>query len=160
MSTRTIIVSGTVLILLAGGVYYWRMQQYTAVVPQGGQPQLPIQSITVGSSTVSAEIASTQDERNQGLSGRLALAQGSGMLFVFAGDGNWGFWMPDMHFSIDIIWADAGGAILSIDSDVSPASYPSVYYPNGNARYVLEVPAGFAAAEHITVGSHMSIPEI
>ncbi len=115
---------------------------------------LPTSSITVGSTTILAELATTQAQREQGLSGRVSLNPGQGMLFVFATPGKWGIWMKDMRFSIDIIWADKNGKIVTIEPDVSPDTYPShSFYPTQAATYVLEVPAGYTKAKGIAVGT-------
>lgn len=109
-------------------------------------------SVLIGSTTVAVEIADTYEARMQGLSGRSALPQGSGMLFVFEREGEWGIWMKDMQFSIDIIWADTDGRVVSVAHKVSPETYPNAFYPAKPARYVLEVPAGFAASRGIVEG--------
>ena len=77
------------------------------------------------------------------------------MLFVFDRDGNYGFWMKDMKFPIDIIFADAQKKIIMIYHNVQPDSYPKVFYPNAPARYVLETPAGFADLNKINIGVQM-----
>lgn len=159
MSRNSIITLAIVILaIIAAGAYYFSMP-HGSNAPAGGQTVLPTQTITIGNTPVVAEIASTDAERKAGLSNRPSLASGNGMLFVFGKGGNWGIWMPDMKFSIDIIWTDAAGKVLAVDSTISPATYPAVFYPNSYARFVLEVPAGFAAANHIMVGGHMSLPK-
>ena len=112
--------------------------------------------VSVGSTTISVEVADTPGKRTQGLSGRSALAEGTGMLFVFPEEGDWGFWMKDMHFPIDIIWADSGGDIITIVHDVSPTTYPNAFHPEEpRAKYVLEVPAGFAKKYGIVEGTQI-----
>ena len=79
------------------------------------------------------------------------------MLFQFDADGQWGIWMKDMKFPIDILWADASGAIVYIVSDATPASYPTVFTPPLPARYVLELPAGYLAAHKLKVGDTLAL---
>ena len=98
-------------------------------------------------------VAETENEREQGLSGRAGLSEGQGMLFVFEKDDIYSFWMKDMLFSIDILWIDAEGKIVFLKKDVSPQTYPTPFTPDSPARYVLEVPAGFAMRHEITAGS-------
>src|SRR5579863_3067718 len=133
MSRKTIIILIVILAVFAAVAYSFFMQK--ATIPVGGQPPLPVQTITVGTTSITAEIASTDAERTFGLSNRASLPAGHGMLFVFDRDGNWGIWMPDMKFSIDIIWADSAGKIIALDANISPATYPTVFYPNNYARY-------------------------
>lgn len=106
----------------------------------------------MGTATIAADIADTEQLREQGLSGRTSLSEGKGMLFLFEAPGRYGFWMKDMRFSLDIIWAAPDGTIVSIDHNLSPNTYPQVFYPAAPAQYVLEVPAGFAAKHAIVPG--------
>ena len=109
-------------------------------------------TVTIGSAIISAEVADTQVQRMRGLSGREGLAPDSGMLFIFETDGKWGIWMKDMRFSLDIIWADASGNIVTIERGAALESYPKAFEPSAPARYVLEVPAGFSERHGITEG--------
>lgn len=97
-----------------------------------------------GTATV-VEVARTGEEQQKGLSGRPSLPEGKGMLFIFSHPDRYGFWMPDMHFAIDIIWIGPDWHIVDISPDVIPESYPNVFTPSIPARYVLEVPAGTAS---------------
>ena len=121
-------------------------------------PQLPshISQVSVGDTVVRVEVADTEAAREQGLSGRTSLPEGSGMLFVFDAPGTYGFWMKDMNFSLDMIFADVSGKVVTVDQNLSPESYyqnpPQTFYPSAPAKYVLEVPAGFAAAHGIAAG--------
>lgn len=148
-----------VLAAAAAGAYYWFMIRVQAI-PEGGQPPLPTQTISIGSASVVSEVVRSDEEQRVGLSGRASLQPGRGMLFVFPADGNWGIWMKEMQFSIDIIWTDAAGKVVAIHSGISPETYPAVFYPNNNTRYVLEVPAGWTAQNGIKVGSTMSLPAL
>jgi len=88
--------------------------------------------------------ARTNDEQTLGLSGRDSLALNSGMLFYFDHDDFWKFWMKDMKFSIDIIWLDKDFRVIDIKNNATPSTYPELFTSKNVARYVLEVPAGFA----------------
>jgi hypothetical protein len=116
----------------------------------------PVGYVTVGNTSISVEIARTEAAREAGLSGRTSLAPNTGMLFVFESEEVRGFWMKDMRFSLDIIWADASGTIVTILSDVTPQTYPKIFYPSAPATYVLEVPAGFAKSHGIAEGAKMT----
>ncbi len=104
---------------------------------------------------IRVEIAHTAEARAQGLSGTTALNAGEGMLFVFDSDGQHAFWMKDMLIPIDIIWADVNGSVIHIEHALSPETYPQSFMPPLPARYVLEVPAGFALEHGIGVGSKL-----
>jgi len=119
-------------------------------------PPQHISQVTIGSTTVQVEVADTDAKRELGLSYRDSLLQGHGMLFVFSSAEAYGFWMKDMSFSIDMIFADKEGKIVTIYKDASPDSYkknpPEIFYPTTPALYVLEVPAGFAREHGIAEG--------
>jgi uncharacterized membrane protein (UPF0127 family) len=110
------------------------------------------ESLSIGTATISVEIADTDALREQGLSDRTSLGANAGMLFVFQSDLIPDFWMKDMNFPLDMIWIDASGTIADITNDILPASYPSTVSPKTPIRYVLEVNAHFAQANGIVVG--------
>ena len=85
------------------------------------------------------------------------LTEGEGMLFVFETDDLHSFWMRDMLFSIDILWIAMDGTVVHIEPSVSPDSFPQTFTPPTPARYVLEVPAGFATEHGIEVGTRTEI---
>jgi uncharacterized membrane protein (UPF0127 family) len=105
------------------------------------------------------DLATSTAQREQGLGGRAGLDPMQGMLFVFAKDGTYSFWMKDMRFSIDIVWLDAAGRIVFAAEDVAPQSYPAIITPRTKARYVLEVSAGYMRAHGISVGDTVTFTE-
>ena len=116
-----------------------------------------MRTLTMGGVSVAVNVADTEVLREQGLSGRASLAEGEGMLFIFDTDGIWGIWMKDMRFFIDIVWADSSGSVITVAHNIAPETYPKVFYPSRSARYVLELPAGFAAAHGIAEGVKMMV---
>jgi len=102
-------------------------------------------------------VASTSAEQELGLGNRASLASTSGMLFVFDTPGNYGFWMKNMEFPIDIIWLDQNYKIIHIEHSLSPSTYPSVFLPGSPAKYVIEVNAGFSDANSLSVGQTLQI---
>lgn len=115
-------------------------------------------SVRIGTTTISVEIADTEELREKGLSGRPSLAESRGMLFLFATADRYAFWMPNMHFPLDIIWID-GTQIVGIDENVPPETnfeHPRMYRPPSPVNRVLEVPAGFAKSHGITIGETIS----
>ena len=71
-----------------------------------------------GKATYSVDMAVTDAERQQGLSGREFMAQDAGMLFVFEGEQPRQFWMKDMRFPLDIIWIDGQCRLVGVSADV------------------------------------------
>ena len=109
-------------------------------------------TVQLDGQTINVTIASTDAERQLGLGGRSGLAPDEGMLFVFQSDGEYGFWMKDMQFSIDMVWISADKKIVYMAQNVSPDTYPEDFVPTAPARYVLELPAGYATAHNVKVG--------
>ncbi|MEK7227287.1 MAG: DUF192 domain-containing protein [Patescibacteria group bacterium] len=115
-----------------------------------------IQTIQIGEKTIIVEIADTEVEREMGLSGRETLADGAGMLFIFGTPGKYGFWMKDMNFPIDIVWVDESFIVRGVERLVNPYTYPRVFYPPDNIKYVLEIGAGEASNLGIDIGTKVS----
>lgn len=111
-----------------------------------------ISTVSIDNHIISVNVANTQSQREQGLSGRQALGADSGMLFVFDTPGIYGFWMKDMNFPIDILWLDQDYKIVYIEKSVSPSTYPKVFYPDSLSRYVLEIPSGQSKLLNIKIG--------
>lgn len=141
------------VLALAGIGYYVFMQSDNPFT----QPPVALSSVVhVGGVDVAVGVAKTEAERVQGLSGRPPLDAGTGLLFDFEVPGTYGIWMKDMRFSIDIIWANEG-RVVTVAHKVSPETYPKAFMPTAPARYVLEVPAGFAAAHGIAEGANFVV---
>lgn len=151
------IAAGAVCIAVAASIYMG-----SRPIPVADSPvdtQISVASTTSGGSTVRlagqtvrVDVADTPASREQGLSGRMGLAPDEGMLFVFPADGVYAFWMNDMLFSIDILWLSASGTVVYMAENATPDSYPATYKPNTPARYVLELPAGWAKAHNLKIG--------
>lgn len=102
---------------------------------------------------VNVEIADSEDSRARGLMFRKELPEESGMFFIFPGDGVYSFWMKNTLIPLDIIWLDKDFKVVHIKSFVPPCesfNCPS-YNPELEARYVLEVNAGFASFYQIKI---------
>ncbi len=104
------------------------------------------------------EIADTNVKREQGLSGRTDISDEYGMLFVFPKAERYGFWMKDMHFAIDIIWVSEEGSIVGITENVSPETYPAVFYPPSPVPYVLEVRGGLSEKRGWATSTVLNLP--
>lgn len=131
---------GIVLLLVAVAVFF--------VIRPYVRPHL---TMRLGDTVFTAQVAQTPAERAKGLSGVTQLGKNDAMLFVFDGDGKPGMWMKDMKIPIDIIWLDAHKKVVSIVQNVSPDTYPQVFTPKADARYVVEVAAGTVEADAIVV---------
>lgn len=115
--------------------------------------ELNINYVKIGEQVVKVELASTVESQEKGLSGREKLEENTGMLFVFKDSGIYPFWMKDMKFNLDLIWLDEAGKIVFIKKNVSPDSFPESFSNNKNAKYVLEVLAGFSEKNNLKEGN-------
>jgi len=109
--------------------------------------------------TVEVEVADTRAERYTGLSDHESLADGSGMLFVHDGEARRTYVMRRMDFPIDMIFVDAERRITAIHHARTPGPNEAgtdLRY-SGRAKYVLEVPRGFANETGLTVGDRIEI---
>ncbi len=109
--------------------------------------------IKIAGQNIKVELATTVKEQEQGLSGRKNLAEGTGMLFIFDKSARYSFWMKDMNFSIDMIWFNSDFQVVYIKKNAQPESYPDIFTPELEAKYVLEVPAGFSEKNNLEVGN-------
>ncbi len=142
-SVKTILVTlilAMAMIMVFGLRGIWRTERVPAVITDTGV-------------SFAVTIADTDAERQQGLSNSQPLASNTGMLFVFDESDQYGFWMHEMSYPIDIVWIDENWKIVHIVPDVDPSSYPEVFMPAVSARYVLEIPAGSAREYGIKNGS-------
>lgn len=124
--------------------------------PAAGEPAAPRARVTIGVHVIDAEVADTPARKQRGLSGRAALPEGRGMLFLYGEPGLHGFWMPDMRFDIDILWI-RGGRIVHVESRVSKDEPARVYRPREPADLVLELPAGTAERRGFRVGDAVEV---
>jgi len=115
---------------------------------------LQTKTVLVKNIPILVTVADTEIKRERGLSGRNELKENEGMLFVFKSLDISGFWMKDMKFSIDIVWIREN-KIVSIEKNVSPNSFPNVFYPSEPASLVLELPSGFCDAHGVLVGDSL-----
>ncbi len=81
-----------------------------------------------------------------------------GMLFVYDEDGARTFWMPDMHFPLDMVWIRADCTVAGVTADVpnppldTPRDQLELYPSAGMVRFILELNAGQAATHGIKAG--------
>ncbi len=120
-------------------------------------PNVPL--VRIGNTVYVVDLALTPEERAQGLSGRPSLDADRAMLFVYEREGPLWFWMPDMHFPLDMVWIRADCTVAGVTADVpnpppdTPRDRLPHYDSSGPVRFVLEINAGQAKTHGITPGS-------
>ncbi|MEM2909303.1 MAG: DUF192 domain-containing protein [Candidatus Bilamarchaeaceae archaeon] len=110
--------------------------------------------------TVTVEIADNPIKRAKGLMFRQSLGEYEGMLFVFTASGRYSLWMVNTTIPLDAIFFDENRRVVDIIR-MKPCNLPPcpTYSPKKNAKYILEVNAGFAEAHGITEGCEFSYVE-
>ena len=130
--------------------------------------EFPRGMIKLDDKILEVQIAETPEQHTRGLSWSEKLPYDEGMLFVFDESGTHSMWMIGMLFNLDIIWLDENYNVVAIEKNVpscvrSPVEVVACR-ENGvsgdNAKYVLEVTAGFVDKFNITENSKMEIISI
>jgi uncharacterized membrane protein (UPF0127 family) len=152
---------GVLIVAIAGVTIFFVYNTQTPSVESAAQmaPSLADQA-EFGGVSLRIEYATTSEAREHGLGGRTEIQEDYGMLFIFPKDDTYGFWMKDMLLPIDIFWLDSEGHVVSVTQDVATSTYPSVFYPSGPARYVLETAAGFARVHNIITGTSLVLKNL
>ena len=129
--------------------------------------EFPRGTIKLDDKTLEVQIADTDSLRVRGLMFQNELPYNEGMLFVFDGSDTRPMWMLNMQFNLDVIWFDENTNVVAIEKDVPPCRTTVEVVAcreNGvsgdNAKYVLEVTAGFVDKFNITENSKMEIISI
>ena len=108
--------------------------------------------VKIGGEIIKVELALTSTEQELGLSIKDNLKNDEGMLFIFNNVGIYSFWMKDMSFPIDIIWIGEDFQIVFIKKNATEESFPEIFSPNKNSKYVLEVMSGFSEKKNLKEG--------
>ncbi|HTR18895.1 MAG TPA: DUF192 domain-containing protein [Candidatus Paceibacterota bacterium] len=151
---NALVLLAVVIIAAVGFEVWYNLPQASAPAPAA--TQRPV--VMIDGQTISVELEETPAQQELGLGGRAGLADHAGMLFIFPSNAQHMFWMKDMEFSIDMIWLSQDGTVIYIQPHVSPDTYPEAFGPDAPSRYVLEVPANFAATYGIKVGDTATLP--
>jgi uncharacterized protein len=112
---------------------------------------LPEVTLTINGHKLTAEVASDDAQRSQGLMYRRMLPENWGMLFVFPEAMQQNFWMKNTYLPLSIAFIDERGAIINID-DMKPLTtdpHPSLK----PAKYALEMNQGWFAKRGIKAGA-------
>jgi uncharacterized membrane protein (UPF0127 family) len=131
-----------------------------ALTPSMGNAATP--QICHQDNCVSVEVVSKPADLERGLMYRRGMDQARGMLFVFANDGIYRFWMKNMRFSLDMLWIASDGRVVYIAQNVPACAQDPCpnYTSDSPARYVLELNHGYSAAHHWNVDDKLDLKGI
>ena len=154
------------LVLILGAITYSISSNAREVLYDQEESPAPVivgPQVLIGDNTLSVRVATSSQAITKGLSGTLTMAENEGMIFLFKAPDIYRFWMPDMHFALDMIWIGSDNKIVDITKDAPPLkdlTKPVFFSPRSPAKYVLEVHAGWSKKHNITIGEQVELVSI
>ncbi|KLN61403.1 hypothetical protein WH96_07160 [Kiloniella spongiae] len=115
------------------------------------QDTLTIFSATGKAHKFDIEIASSNEERSQGLMYRKDMAENAGMIFIYDKPNNVMMWMKNTYIPLDMLFLNSEGKIVYIKENTTPHSTKTIS-SDQNVIGVLELNAGTAFRLGIKVG--------
>lgn len=134
----TAIVGFIILFFLIGFSQNWF--QDSSVFEKHGE--LTLKS-SFSTKTIEIEIVETEEKIRQGLMYRSKMREDRGMLFIFPDNKPRSFWMKNTILPLDIVFIGEDKTVVAIQANTTPFSKKSLPSNGKNAKYVLEVNAGF-----------------
>jgi uncharacterized membrane protein (UPF0127 family) len=114
--------------------------------------------VEIGDAKVLVELAITSEEKAKGLMHREYLDENKGMLFIFEDEKAPSFWMKNTLIPLDMVFINSGNKIADILIAEPCKKDPcKSYTPKANAKYVLEVNAGFSERHNAKIGDEVSL---
>jgi hypothetical protein len=107
---------------------------------------------------INIEIADNNYERAQGLMYRNKMKENNGMLFIMKREEPQSFWMRNTYISLDIIFLNTEMEIVHIEKYTQISSDEPIPSKK-NAKYILEVNAGFCNKYNINTGDNIKYSE-
>jgi len=136
------------LVLLIAGLYTLHGFAYA----QGqGQPKLPTVNLSIAGKTLKTELASTPNQRFNGLSFRRSLAENEAMLFVYPAEQPLVFTMRNTLLPLSIAYISEDFVINEIHQ--MPVGENLLFPSKAPAKFALEVNQGWFKRNKISVGS-------
>jgi uncharacterized membrane protein (UPF0127 family) len=153
-----------VILLLVFSYFYFKNRRLSESVSpdQTTRQNTPKSFVEINGHKFFVQLATTDAEKDRGLSYQQSLPKNQGMLFVFEDNSQPLFWMKGMNFPLDMIWISKN-KVLSIDanvpivkSDTADSDIP-LYQPPSGIDYVLEVNAGIVEKLAIKPGDSVTL---
>lgn len=112
--------------------------------------ELPIVSLSINGQKIVAEVATSPEQRANGLMHRFSLRPDHGMVFVFDRPEPQAFWMKNTFIPLSIAFIGADGRIVNIE-DMAPQD-ERLHWSKGAALHALEMRKGWFAERGIRPG--------
>ena len=116
--------------------------------------KVEILNTSLPTKVLNVEIADEKEEWTRGYSFRKGFDDFDGMFFIFPDSKKRYFHMKDVLFPLDIIFINEKGLVVNLERNL-PSCFEEdcpIYESEGNAKYVLEIPGGFAEKYGIDEG--------
>ena len=120
---------------------------FMPILAQSAMPQV---ELVINKHVLTAEVASNDADRMQGLMHRRMMPESRGMLFVFPNVAYHGMWMMNTWIPLSVAFIDEAGAIINIE-DMQPHTRDS-HSAKSPARYALEMNLGWFRKRGIKPG--------
>ncbi|KAB0331731.1 DUF192 domain-containing protein [Janthinobacterium sp. PLB04] len=119
------------------------------------QAQTKSLQLSAGMHLIQAEVAATEEQREQGLMYREKMPANAGMLFVFGNPSTQCMWMKNTPLPLSVAFIDAGGKIVNIE-DMQPHTLDSHCSTRTvPVRYALEMNLGWFKQKNIKPGMNI-----
>ncbi|WP_058048376.1 DUF192 domain-containing protein [Janthinobacterium sp. Ant5-2-1] len=116
------------------------------------QAQTRSLQLSAGMHLIQAEVAATEEQREQGLMYREKMAANAGMLFVFGNPSTQCMWMKNTPLPLSVAFIDSSGKIVNIE-DMQPHTLDShCSTKTVPVRYALEMNLGWFKQKNIKPG--------
>lgn len=116
------------------------------------QAQTRSLQLSAGMHLIQAEVAATEEQREQGLMYRDKMPANAGMLFVFGNPSTQCMWMKNTPLPLSVAFIDASGKIVNIE-DMQPHTLDShCSTKTVPVRYALEMNLGWFKQKNIKPG--------
>jgi len=111
-------------------------------------------SVEIAGKVIEVEVATTEAQRNLGLSSRARTSTKYFMLFVFDAPQQANFWMKDTNRDLSIAFVDKRNKIIQIEN-LKARSLKIVQSKSKQIKYALEVPKGYFTKNNIKIGDKL-----
>jgi hypothetical protein len=123
--------------------------------PGGFDP--PVTVTFEGAPPIKAEVARRPDQRARGLMQRTELAEGEGMIFLFRGRNDGGFWMKGTLIPLSIAYVDGDRVVSTHEMTPCKREPCPLYPPAGPYTAAVEAPGGFFPKYGVKAGTRMTV---
>jgi uncharacterized membrane protein (UPF0127 family) len=125
-----------------------------ATLPAFADARFKATRIKVAGHELKVEVASSEEQRMQGLMNRKQLGRDDGMLFIFDEPAYHSMWMKNTLIPLSVAFLDAQGTILNI-LDMEPQTLDT-HMAAGPATYAIETNKGWFARNKVKAGDKVT----